>query len=199
MTVTITCPLPDRFRHEAVRLYFAAFWPKLARLLGRDAGGRVAAAAAPRLNPERGIAAHDGDRLLGVAGFKRGGKGLVELDLADLRGLYGVWGGLWRGIALSMLDRQERDSELLMDGICVAEEARGMGVGTLLLDAIEAEARRTGAARIRLDVIDTNPRARELYLRRGFVPVRTSRLGLLAPVFGFAAATEMRKTTGESP
>jgi GNAT superfamily N-acetyltransferase len=188
--------LPDRFRADAARLYFAAFWPKLSRILGRDNIDRVAELAAPRLRADRAITAHDGATLLGIAGFKSDGAGLVDLTLADLRQIYGFWGGIWRGVALSLLGRSESRDELLMDGICVTEAARGRGVGTLLLDAVEATARTRGATHIRMDVIDTNPRARDLYLRRGFVPVRSVRLGPLASLFGFSAATEMHKTLG---
>ena len=46
--------------------------------------------------------------------------------------------------------------------------ARGQGVGTALLKAIIAEGRRRGYAEVRLDVIDTNPRATALYERIGF-------------------------------
>jgi ribosomal protein S18 acetylase RimI-like enzyme len=191
--------LPAQFRAEAARLYFEAFWPKLSAVLGHDRLEVVSAVAAPRLRPERAVSAHDGDVLLGVAGFKRAGLGFADLSLADLRQLFGWWGGGWRGLALAQLDRSERPGELLMDGICVAETARGRGIGSRLLAGIESEARRAGAARIRLDVIDTNPRARALYERHGFRAVDTHRLGLLGTLFGFAAATEMHKEIGAVP
>ncbi len=192
--------LPDRFRPEAARLYFTAFWPKLSRILGAGHQDGIAAIAAPRLRADRAIVAHDGATLLGVAGFKRNGHGLIDLSLGDLGRHYGWFGGLWRGLALSFLDREARPGELLMDGICVSAQARGQGIGTRLLDAIAQEARRSGATTIRLDVIDTNPRARDLYLylRQGFQPVRTQSLGLMRHIFGFSAATEMHKPSGDT-
>lgn len=199
MSVIIENGLQDRFRLEASLLYFQAFWPKLSSIMGADRMEHVARLAAPRLRASRAVVARARDRLLGVAAFKQQGMGLVDLRLQDLKTIYGLWGGLWRGAALSLLDRGERDGELLMDGICVDVAARGTGVGTLLLDAIEQTAKAQGARTIRLDVIDTNPRARALYERRGFTAVRTRRLGPLAPVFGFAAATEMQKlVTGQN-
>ncbi len=194
--LTVAPGLPERFRAEAAHLYFTAFWPKLRTVLGHDRLAAVAGLAAPRLRADRAIAAHDGATLLGIAGFRRGGAGLVDLGSADLRQLFGWWGGLWRGLALSLLERKERPGELLMDGICVAEAARGRGVGTLLLAAVEAEARRSGTRRIRLDVIDTNPRARALYERQGFRRVAERRMGPLGRLFGFSAATEMHKDIG---
>ena len=92
---------------------------------------------------------------------------------------------------MMLLDRPAERKTLVMDGICVAAEARGMGIGGALLDAIIETARDDGLSEVRLDVIDTNPRARALYDRKGFEPVRVHRTGLFKPVFGFAEATEM--------
>ncbi|MEO1550281.1 MAG: GNAT family N-acetyltransferase [Pseudomonadota bacterium] len=71
--------------------------------------------------------------------------------------------------------------------------ARGQGVGTRLLSAVEALARARGCTCLRLDVIDTNPRARALYVRQGFEPQAPQRLGPFAGVFGFSTAIPMIK------
>ena len=80
-----------------------------------------------------------------------------------------------------------------MDGIFVEPQARGLGVGTALLHAIMGHAAHSQLQRVRLDVIDTNPRARALYEREGFVVQDVKELGLVAPIFGFSTATEMVK------
>ena len=101
------------------------------------------------------------------------------------------FGGLWRGVVLSALDRPVEPGSLLMDGIFVSESARGQGIGTLLLDAIKRKARALGSSNVRLDVIDSNTRARALYMRQGFVAVETSETGLFRHVFGFRSSTRM--------
>lgn len=83
-----------------------------------------------------------------------------------------------------------------MDGIFVRAEARGLGVGSALLDAIERHAAGSGLKQVRLDVIDENPRARALYARRGFEATSTVSLGMLKPLFGFQSATTMIKAIG---
>ena len=197
--IIVEAGLKDAFREDAARLYLAAFWPKLVRILGEERRGDIIRLAAPRLRSDRVISAYRDTGLLGVAGFKRDGVGFFDLKLADLTRVYGRWGGTWRGLLLSLLERGEKPGELLMDGICVDPDARGAGIGTRLLDAIEAEARASGATAIRLDVIDSNPRARALYDRRGFMAVGTERLGPLRHVFGFASATRMHKQIGRTP
>ena len=78
-----------------------------------------------------------------------------------------------------------------MDGICVDAAARGQGVGTRLLNAVKSEAAKRDLGHVRLDVIDTNPKARALYERQGFVAQGTQDIGPLRHVFGFRRATQM--------
>ncbi|MBG0855919.1 GNAT family N-acetyltransferase [Streptomyces spinoverrucosus] len=56
-----------------------------------------------------------------------------------------------------------------IQGLVVAEEARGAGVGRALLRAVQDEARRQGARRITLRVLGHNTPARKLYESEGFV------------------------------
>ncbi|MFB9467641.1 GNAT family N-acetyltransferase [Streptomyces cinereospinus] len=56
-----------------------------------------------------------------------------------------------------------------IQGLVVAEEARGAGVGRALLRAVQDEARRHGARRITLRVLGHDTPARELYESEGFV------------------------------
>ncbi|MET7382568.1 GNAT family N-acetyltransferase [Streptomyces sp. NPDC005526] len=56
-----------------------------------------------------------------------------------------------------------------IQGLAVAEEARGAGVGRALLRAAQQEARRQGARRITLRVLGHNTPARALYASEGFV------------------------------
>lgn len=56
-----------------------------------------------------------------------------------------------------------------IQGLAVADEARGAGVGRALLRAVQDEARRQGARRITLRVLGHNTPARKLYESEGFV------------------------------
>jgi ribosomal protein S18 acetylase RimI-like enzyme len=51
--------------------------------------------------------------------------------------------------------------------LSVAEGERGRGIGTRLLDAVDAELERRGVHDLRISVIAGNERARQLYERRG--------------------------------
>ena len=86
-----------------------------------------------------------------------------------------------------------------MDGIFVASHARGQGVGTALLDAVCQEAAKQGYTQVRLDVINTNPRAKALYLKEGFQELETTDIGPLRHIFRFRSATKMVRNIHPEP
>ncbi|WP_417767076.1 GNAT family N-acetyltransferase [Stappia sp.] len=183
----------------ATRIYADALIQKL-----RPFFGTVEAATsflAPHMRRDRGISAILGGRIVGIAGYRLDGTGLFEPKWRHFRQRFGFLGTAIRMAGLAFLDKTDEDGVLSMDGIAVSGEARGKGAGTALLDEIAEVARRAGKRAVRLDVIDTNPRARALYERSGFVPEKRRELGFLAPVFGFSAATVMcrRVDAGSGP
>jgi len=66
-------------------------------------------------------------------------------------------------------------------------------VGSLLIEKVAAVAAEQDCGEIRLDVIDTNPRARSLYERRDLTAIRTERTPYLRELLGFGAVTTMRR------
>lgn len=171
-------------------LYWQAFGFKLGRVLGPDARAQEFLRAA--IDPAFALVARrSGGQILGIAGFKTAEGALVGGDFKDLQAVYGTWGAFWRGLTLSVVEREVAPDVLLMDGICVHENARGLGVGTALLEAVKSKALAMGKPAVRLDVIDSNPRAKALYLREGFIPQGVERTGPFRHVFQFKSATQM--------
>jgi ribosomal protein S18 acetylase RimI-like enzyme len=189
MSVTIHHGFAPAQRGVAVALYWQAFGGKLGRVLGPDEAAlrfldRV-------IRADHVLVATQDDTLVGLAGFKTAAGAFVAGTQDDLRAVYGRVGALWRGGLRWFLGREVENARFLMDGICVAQAARGHGIGSRLIDAICDEARQRGYSEVRLDVIDTNERARALYERLGFVAIAEARLGPLRHIFGFRSATTM--------
>jgi GNAT superfamily N-acetyltransferase len=192
-TVKILQGLPEACRDAAAQLFWEAFRATLGHVMGPE--DRALRFISRVMDPDHGIVALRADGvLLGLAGYKTASGQLVGGSWRDLRDTYGVWGASWRAPALSLLERPTEPDTLLMDGVVVAPEARGLGIGTLLLAAVKARATQLGKARVRLDVIDSNPRARSLYEREGFVAGAVSGSGPFAWLFGFRSATAMTFT-----
>jgi ribosomal protein S18 acetylase RimI-like enzyme len=188
--VTILRGLPRHQRTAAAGLYWQAFGGKLGRVLGPDA--RALTFLERVIRPDHAIVALDAEgRMLGLAGFKTPQGSFAGGTRRDLSEVYGPFGGLWRAALLRLLQREVDNARFLMDGLCVAREARGQGVGSLLVEAICREAQARAYAEVRLDVIDSNWRARALYERLGFEVVGEESLGPLRHVFGFRSAKTM--------
>ena len=186
----IAVGIPKQDREKAAALYWEAFGEKLGLMLGPK--DKALAFINLVMRSDHGICAHDeAGNLLGIAGFKTPHGALVGGTFRDLRQNYGLLSASLRSLLLAALERDIENERFLMDGIFVAEEARGQGVGTALLDAIAREAKQRGYNQVRLDVIDTNPRAKALYHQVGFKEVRTVRTGLLRYIVKFNAATAM--------
>ena len=190
--VQIQHGIPENLRDCAGALFFEAFAAKLGGVLGRD--GRGARLMARFMQPKETLTALSPDqtRLYGLAGLKTVRSPFMDGTLSDVAGEYGVIGGLWRGVLLTLLEEPPEPGCLHIDALVVAPDARGIGVGTELIKAARTEAARRGLKGLSLDVVDTNPRARALYERAGFSAVRTSSVGPLRHLFGFRASTRMR-------
>jgi ribosomal protein S18 acetylase RimI-like enzyme len=189
---TIIQGLPTGLERTAAELYWQAFGEKLGKLLGPEPRG-VAFFEATIHPPSIFAALSNDGTLLGVSAVKLNDKGFSDAGASDLFKHYGL-GALWRMIPLAMLERAEPPETLQMDGICVSARARGMGVGTALLEAVFQCARDENLPKITLDVINTNPRAKSLYERQGFVAVSEESTSILKPLLGFDSATRMVKT-----
>lgn len=185
--------LPDPLRPQAAALYWQAFGGKLGRVLGPEPLALAYLTRVIRADHCLTALAPDGT-LLGLAGFKTPAASFAGGSEQDLRATYGRLGGTWRALILRLLGNEVDNERFLLDGLCVSSQARGNGIGTALLEAIVAEGRARGYPAVRLDVVDTNWRARALYERRGFVLDRTEGIGPLRLIFGFKAAHTMVRT-----
>lgn len=194
MSVPATFVIAPGFRPDQRQTALDLFWQGFSAKLNPIMGPKDKAMAFLDLVADPGHAigavAPDG-RLIGFAGFKTEHGAFVGGDLKELCAIYGWFGGLWRAVPLALFDRALEPNTLLMDGIVVDETVRGQGVGTALLNAIKSEAGARGCKRVRLDVIDINPRARALYEKQGFVAGKTHHIGPLRHLFGFRMATTM--------
>lgn len=189
MSITLTLGLPEHHRDTAARIYWDAFGGKLGRVMGPKA---LALDYLRRvMRADHVIIAENAGRLVGLAGFKTPRGSFADGDWADLRAIYGRFGAVWRLGLLAALTREVDNRRFLVDGICVARDHRGQGIGEALVEALCAEALRRGYAAIRLEVIDSNVRAQSLYERLGFRVVKRDELGLLRHAFGFSSAATM--------
>ena len=158
--------LPSSFRASAITLYFNALREKLEPILGSD--DRVKEALGSQLASNKCITAICDQELAGILGIQDESGGFINPTLKSMIKLYGIFGGLLRMSSLAMLHHRTAADELYVDGVAVADQMRGRGIGSQLFERLERIASQKSVRKISLEVIDTNQRARVLYERIGF-------------------------------
>jgi ribosomal protein S18 acetylase RimI-like enzyme len=183
--------LPERLADNAAALYLSALADKLVPVYGT--GPRARRALANGLNRRLCITAVDNDRLVGILGIQIPSAGFMDVTLNTLRPHYGILGSLWRLALLAFLHYSPPAGEVYVDGIAVDPDFRGQGIGTAMMAALESRAVGQGVSMIRLEVVDSNPNARKLYLRLGFERFREQTVWPVGSLFGFRSSMVMIK------
>ncbi len=165
----------DDDRRRVTEILWAAFSQKFERILRSAEEAAVVLGAG--INPEGITLARIGARIVGVMGVKDSALEAFDGRVRDYVRVYGLIGGLWRLAAMLITDERAPRGALLVDAIGVAPEARGRGIGTVLLAEAEAIARERGHASLALSVVAENVDAVRLYERIGFRLVETKRVG----------------------
>jgi len=195
--VVIEHGLPDGLRDQAVVLFEDAFGEKM-RMSVRDRDARMAFMARV-YQADHVIIARRDDQLLGMAGLRSNGppygRGLVDVswDPRPHRDLLGWAGAMWAVWGLRLSDRTPKGDEIYLDGIAVLAGVRGRGIGTRLLAEVTDIARRHGKSFVRLDVVDTNPRAQALYERVGYRVTKVQSFRWQQRWVGFGAMITMEQ------
>jgi len=186
--------LPDEYKDQAIKLYFFALKDKLEPILGID--GRGQAAIGTNLVADRCIVAIYDNQLVGILGIQTDNGGFINPPLKMLVKLYGIFGGTFKMGALALLHHPTAYDELYVDGVAVAKELRGKGIGSRLFGLVEKVALNRGIRKISLDVIETNLRAKAFYERLGFAETKQQNLWPFNLIFKFPfkSATQMVKT-----
>ena len=189
--VQLQFDLPASHRERASFLYWQAFAGKLGRLMGPEHKARsyLETCLCPR---HVLIAQHAQDgALLGLIGFKSPQGSFIAPDPVALRRIYGPLGAAWRRAALALVVSDIDNERFLIDGICVAPSVRDQGIGTALIEGLCVEARARGYRAARLDVALNNPRAKALYERLGFEPLRLSPSNFAAKLLALGPSLSM--------
>jgi ribosomal protein S18 acetylase RimI-like enzyme len=170
--IVIERGLPDELRDQGVEIFEEAFGPKM-RMAVRDREKRMAFMHRAYL-ADHVVIARRGVELLGMAALSardvpyKGGLMGTSWDPRPYRDLLGWPGALWAVWGMRLANYKPKGDELYIDGIAVAPPDRDHGIGTRLLEEAAAIALERGKRFVRLDVIDTNPRAQALYERLGY-------------------------------
>ena len=145
------------------------------------------------LRPQAALAVHDPQgRLIGLAGLRDGGGGLIDWA-QPMRPVMGPLAGPLARLALRLWLPGPPTPDLVLDGLAVHPRAARRGVARALIRAALDEARARHRPGLTVEVLAANGPARALYASEGFVPVARLRMG-----HGRAALVLRRDCAGPS-
>ena len=190
MTISLKQGFDTKYKEQAAQLYEQAFGAKFSCAIS-DAEQRITILA-ESFKPQNSFAVFNGVKLVGLAGFQtHSGAFTGNMTAKALLTSLGFIKGAWACLIFSLFERKPKQGELVMDGIAVDALMRGQGIGSQLLDNIIQYAKENHYSTIRLDVINSNPRAQKLYQSKGFVVTKTDYFPYLKWLVGFSGATSM--------
>ena len=127
--------LPDDYKVSAIRLYFNSLKEKFEPILGSD--GRAQEALANNIATDKCLIAICKGKLVGIMGIQTSKRGFVNPNLKTMVRIYGNFGGILRMGGLAILHHTIGTDELYVEGVAVASEMRGKGIGSHFFELLE--------------------------------------------------------------
>jgi ribosomal protein S18 acetylase RimI-like enzyme len=191
--IEVITRLPENVRPEVGKIYYEAFQRKLQPLVGKPAETQRVLTAGLNLRMAIGISL-DG-KLRGLAGLHNQAGVFSRVNYHQSVQYLNVVRGTYAWVVLNLFGASSTfpEDHLRIAALAVAPDARGRGLGSLLLEAVARKAQQENYRALRLEVVDTNPRARALYERSGFQVVATHSYPINPAWLGFSRAHVMVK------
>ena len=183
--------MPEEFRREVAEIVYEAFRQKLVLIIGSPEQG--VAILEKAIDPTLAIIAVCQGQPVGVAGLQYDGRNFISPQRSEFVRQFGSLSGTARFVMFKLFVQAYYQEDMYVDILAVSPAMRGKGVGTRLLEAVFQTAREKGFKSVSLEVVDTNPDARRLYERVGFVAKHTYPYPYLRGIAGFSASIKMVK------
>ncbi len=185
--------LDERHVNRALDIFHEAFARKFR--IGFSNAEQVRRLFHDSINPDNCIVALQGDELLGILTHQTTRGEFFQLRLGALFGRFWPWRALLMLLNLLLLNESAKPDEFIVSTISVSAAARGLGVGTRLMNAAEELARERGKNLMSLGVIGENEAARRLYERLGYRVTKSQKGRMIRWVTGDDVVHHMEKAT----
>ncbi|MCL4378787.1 MAG: GNAT family N-acetyltransferase [Actinobacteria bacterium] len=126
-------------------------------------------------------------RVVGLIGLQYENKNFIEFTYDDLRKYFNPFQSYFIYSIYKMSSPKLKDGVLRIDSIAVDSSFRSLGIGTKLINRVFEFAKTRGFREVILEVVDTNPRAKDLYERIGFKQKKIIRYYFLTRPAGFSS------------
>lgn len=199
--IIITSTISDIQKNQVARMFHQAFLKKFSTLwLFTKDEEKAAAILCESIHFQDGLYAVQNGKVIGFVGLETGKRFYTQFKFSSFLKVFHTPSAVWRSIAYGiyrLFHGKTGNDVVHIDPIVVTSEARGLGVGTKLLEAVSLYAEKRHRRKVVLEVVDTNPRAKKLYEKMGFRVVQEENTGVLTSQAGFKRVIHMEKRIGE--
>ncbi len=194
--VRIAHTLDERHVNRALDIFYEAFAEKFR--IGFSNEGQVRRLFHDSINRDNCIVALRDDELLGILTHQTITQGeFFQLRLGAVFGRFWPWRALRMLLNLLLLNESAKPDEFIVSTISVSSDARGLGVGTRLMNAAEDLARQRDKNLMSLGVIGKNEAARRLYERLGYRVAASQQGRLIRWITGDDVVHHMEKALSD--
>ena len=190
VSIQIQSGIPEQQRITVATIFYESFQDKFARLFGDHR--KAIQLISLIIREDRILSALIDGQVVGFAGLHYKGKHFLKFQITEIVRIY-------RLIALRVMlyflitsFNVLNTNQLHLEVLAVNEHYRNHGIGTKLLHSTIAFAQQQGLSQIRLEVVNTNPKAKKLYERIGFQKVHDHKISCPFNLLtGFSTITDM--------
>ncbi|MDG6222185.1 MAG: GNAT family N-acetyltransferase [Candidatus Bathyarchaeota archaeon] len=191
MSVELRFGVTENQQAKVANIFYDAFGAKFNKFYGNKP--KVINFLSKSLRNDRTVVALKNGKLVGFAGLEHDKKSFIGPCFKQTSHVFDLATFVAVFVAkFFVLAKKTKPKELHLESLAVSKTERGKWVGSKLLQFVLNYARSKGFSQIKLEVVDTNPRARQLYERFGFKEVEVHKVPYpFSFLLGFKSVTEM--------
>lgn len=195
--ITLVRSINEAQKCQVAKMYYQAFAKKFSTIwLFADNEEEATKVLINSINYENGLYALCDEEVMGFVGLETGDSFYTQLTYSAFLSAFNFFDATWRVTAYGLyriFHGEIRNDAVHIDPIVVSSKARGLGIGSKLLDGTYELTRSLNKHKVILEVVDTNPDAKKLYERHGFHVVKEENLSILTKEAGFSIVYYMEK------
>jgi len=184
--VTIKKEVNDQQLSQALEIYYEAFKRKIKPLIkSKEIACNIYKKS---INKNRIIYALVKDEVVGFVGLQYCGKNFMEIKYKTLREYMNPVKSFFVFLIYKkVLLPKIKANEMRIDSLAVKSKYRSKGIGSKLINEVFLLSRNLGLSEIILEVVNTNPKAKKLYEKIGFVEKKHVRYFFITRKAGFTS------------
>jgi ribosomal protein S18 acetylase RimI-like enzyme len=174
MTVKLQLGVPKNQRIRVAKIYCENFQDKIKLIFGNNEKAKTLIASS--IQDDRILVALIDDVVVGFAGLQYTKKSYLELKMNQIVRIYGLATLLVFLFIIIDFFNKPKSHQLHLDTLAITSEEQSKGIGTKLLKSTINNAKIKKFSQIKLEVIQTNSKAKKLYKRIGFKTAKVTKI-----------------------